>query len=322
MSNHTATHILHAALRGLVSDGIFQAGSLVSPEKLRFDFSFGGPLSDEQLKAVEAEVNRVVREGHEVVIHQDVPRDRAVGELGAMAIFGEKYGEHVRVVQIPGESVELCGGTHVKNTKDIALFRITSEAGVAAGIRRIEAVTNAGAVALYEEERQRLGELTRTLKSDGAHVIERAKSLLDERAELERQVQRLSQRLAFLEAGELVANASAVGGVRVIARQLKVDTLDQLMAYADTLREKLGTDGVALLGAELDGKASLVCVVVDATFKAKKLKAGDLINVVATHVEGKGGGRPTLAKAGGPLVSGLPGAISAFEDAVRSALTP
>jgi alanyl-tRNA synthetase len=319
MSNHTATHLLHAALRGLVSDGIFQAGSLVNAEKLRFDFSYGGPIDDERLYAVESEVNRVIREGHEVIIHKDVPRDEAVSELGAMAIFGEKYGDHVRVVQIPGESVELCGGTHVRNTRDIGLFRITSEAGVAAGIRRIEAVTDAGALALYEQDRSRVQDLARVLKSDPTHVIERARALLDERAELDRQVQRLSQRLAMLEAGELVANAAVVGGVKIIAQRLKVDTAEQLMAYADQLREKLD-EGAVLLGAELDGKVSLVCVVTDAAFKARKIKAGDLINAVAVHVDGKGGGRPTLAKAGGSNVAGLDAALGAFEGAITQAL--
>jgi alanyl-tRNA synthetase len=319
MSNHTATHLLHAALRRLVSDSIFQAGSLVNPEKLRFDFSYGGPLSAEQIAAVEADVNRVIRLSAPVVIHQDVPRERAVGELGAMAIFGEKYGETVRVVEVPGESVELCGGTHVGNTREIALFRVTSEAGVAAGIRRIEAVTNEGALALYEQDRARVAALAQTLKSDSAHVLERAKSLLEERVELERQVQRLSQRLALLEASELVASAQAVGGVKVIARQLKVDTREQLMAYADQLRDRLA-DGVVLLGAELDGKAALVCVVTEPVFKAYKLKAGDLINQVAVHVEGRGGGRPTLAQAGGTRVEGLSAAIGAFEGAVKQAL--
>lgn len=320
-SNHTATHLLHAALRDEVASSIFQAGSLVAPDKLRFDFSYGQPLTEEETQRIEARVNRLIRQRLPVVCHQDIERDRAVEEMGAMAIFGEKYGDTVRVVQIPGESVELCGGLHVQNTADISLFRITSESGVAAGIRRIEAVTEDGAYAAFLEDRRKLDEVTRLLKSDVSHVIDRARALVEERSELEKQVDKLSQKLAHAGSAQLVEDAQELQGIKLIADQVKVDTRDQLLAYADGLREKLGErEGVVLLGAEIEGKAALVCVVTDAAVKNRGLKAGQLINAVSNHVEGRGGGRPTLAQAGGTNPAGLGQAVAAFAGAVEAAL--
>ncbi|MFU8804257.1 MAG: DHHA1 domain-containing protein, partial [Bradymonadaceae bacterium] len=320
-ANHTATHLLHAALRDEVADSIFQAGSLVAPDKLRFDFSYGQPLSDDQVQRIEARVNRLIRERLPVVCHTNVARERAVDEMGAMAIFGEKYGDTVRVVQVPGESVELCGGIHVGNTGDISLFRVTSESGVAAGIRRIEAVSEQGAYATFLEDRQRLKEVSRVLKSDTTNIIDRAKALVEERTELERQVDSLSQKLAHSGSSKLAENAVDIQGIKVIADLVKVDTRDQLLAYADGLREKLGeSEGAVLLGAEIDEKAALVCVVTDAAVKGRGLKAGRLINVVSSHVEGRGGGRPTLAQAGGTNPAGLSQAVAAFQAAVEEAL--
>ena len=319
MCNHTATHLLHAALRDEVSDGIFQAGSLVSPQKLRFDFSLDRPVTGEEIARIEARVNRQIREGHPVQIHVDVERQHAIDELGAMAIFGEKYGDRVRVIEIPGESVELCGGTHVANTKDIALFRITSETGVSAGVRRVEAITQQAAFEAFLLDRARVDAVAAALKTDADHLEQRAQSLLDERQDLERQVQRLNQRLAVLESRGLVDDAADIQGVKVLAKTISADTRDQLLAYADRLRESLD-EAAILLGAEIDGKAALLCMVTDAAFKNKGIKAGALINAVASHVDGRGGGRPTLAQAGGANPAGLPAAIAAFEDAVRATL--
>lgn len=318
-SNHTATHLLHAALRNIVSEQIFQSGSLVAPDRLRFDFSHGEPLSDEELEAVEKRVNEQIREAHPVVAHFDVDRDRAVNEMGAMAIFGEKYGDSVRVIEIPGESVELCGGTHVQNTAEINLFRITSETGVAAGIRRIEAVTNETAFRHVQQDRDTLRALARTLKTDTRSLEERLEGLLEERQELERQVQKLSQRLAKADSADLVSDAIDVDGVKVIAQKISADTRDQMLKYADSLREKLD-EGVVLLGAEIDGKAALLCLVTESAFKNRKLKAGDLINQAAEFVDGRGGGRPTLAQAGGTNVDGLGASVEQFESIVRNSL--
>ncbi len=320
MSNHTATHLLHAALRDIVSDQIFQAGSLVSPDKLRFDFSHGQALTREQIIQIEDRVNSQIRHGHKVTTHEDVERDVAIEELGAMAIFGEKYDDHVRVVEIPGQSVELCGGTHVKNTSDINLFKITHESGVAAGIRRIEAVTNEAAYESYKLESGMLEEVNRILKSENHNLLERAKNIVEERAQLERQVKQLAQQLAQLRSADLVKDAQEVQGVKIIAELIKVDDRDQMLAYADKLREKLDK-AMVLLGAELDGKPALLCMVTDPVFKEHKIKAGALINQAATHVNGKGGGRPTLAQAGGSLVEGLPKAIASFEEIAKSALS-
>ena len=320
MSNHTATHLLHAALRELISDTIFQSGSLVSAQKLRFDFSWGQPLTSEQLRQLEDRVNAQVRAGIPVAIHEDVAREHAVDELGAMAIFGEKYGETVRVVQIERDSVELCGGTHVQNTRDITLFRITSEASVAAGIRRIEAVTQEAAYHSFQQDRELLGSVARHIKANPHNVLDRASSLVEERTELERKVRQLSQKLATLRAGELVEEAIEIDGVKVIAQKINVDSRDQLLAYADKLREKM-SEGVVLLGAELDGKAALICAVSESLFKKRKIKAGDLINAVAVHVDGRGGGRPTLAQAGGTNPAGIQEAVDSFEQVVRDALS-
>ena len=237
-----------------------------------------------------------------------------------MAIFGEKYGDVVRVVEIPGESVELCGGTHVANTADIGLFRIVSESGVAAGIRRIEALASAPAFAAYQEDRARLEQAARALKSAPHAVAERAQAVLDERAELERQLQRLQQRLATLEAAQIVTDAQEIKGVKVIAQRVQVEQREQLLAYADSLRDRMSV-GVVLLGAELEGKAALICLVTEEAVKAHKLRAGDLINDVASHIGGRGGGRPTLAQAGGAEVAGLDEAIAAFASAVHARLS-
>lgn len=318
-ANHTATHLLHAALRNLVSDQIFQSGSLVSDRKLRFDFSHSKPLTSEEVSTVEARVNEQIRAAHPVVAHVDIDRDRAVEQMGAMAIFGEKYGDRVRVIEVPGESVELCGGTHVDSTSDINVFRIVSETGVAAGIRRIEAVTNVTALETFQNDRRTLESLAQTLKTDLGSVEDRVGNLLEERQELERRVQKLSQQLANAGSDELVEDAVEIDGVRVIAKALNVETRDQMLKFADSLRGQLD-EAVVLLGAPIDGKAALLCMVTDTAFKSRGLKAGDLINSAASHVDGRGGGRPTLAQAGGSNVDGIGAAVAAFESIVRESL--
>ena len=320
--NHTATHLLHAALREEISDSIFQAGSLVAPDRLRFDFRHGSAVSADELRLLEDRVNERIRQRMPVEIATDVARETAVDEMGAMAIFGEKYGDTVRVVQIPGESVELCGGTHVENTGDIGAFRITSESSVGAGIRRIEAVTEERAFESFQQDRQHLEELAKLLKTDTSNLQDRIRAVLDERRDLERQVDSLSQKLADQGASEMLDDAPSVNGITVIARVLDVGDRDQLLAYADKLRDQLGeSEAAILLGARIDDKAALACLLTDAAFKSHQFRAGDLINAVAGHVDGRGGGRPTLAQAGGSNPDGLPAAIEAFEEAVREAIT-
>ena len=319
-SNHTATHLLHEALHEIVSPEAFQAGSLVAPDRLRFDFSHGSPVDQAQLDAIEARVNRFIAEGHPVVTHDNVDRDTAVGEMGATAIFGEKYGDKVRVVQIADSpSVELCGGAHVANTREIGLFRITSESGVAAGIRRIEALSNAGALEAYNRDRALVAELAGALKTSPAHLVDRIASLTEERAELERRVDQLAQKLAAQDSGRIVDDAEDVDGLKVIAKRIDVQTRDEMLNYADSLREKLG-EGVVLLAAAIDDKPALLCLVTDGAFKNRGLKAGDLINEAAAHVDGRGGGRPTLAQAGGSNLDGIAAAVDGFSAIVRAAL--
>ncbi len=320
--NHTATHLLHAALREEVSDSIFQAGSLVAPDRLRFDFRHGSAVSKDELRRLEQRVNERIRQRLPVEIATDVERDTAVEEMGAMAIFGEKYGDKVRVVQIPDESVELCGGTHVENTGAIGVFRITSESSVGAGIRRIEAVTEEEALQTFQQDREVLERVAGLLKSDVSNLEDRLQSVLDERRELERQVDSLSQKLADQGASKMLDDAASVDGVTIIARVLDVGDRDQMLAYADKLRDQLGeTEAAILLGARVDEKAALACLLTDTAFETHRIKAGDLINAVAEFVDGRGGGRPTLAQAGGSNPDGLPAAIDAFEDAVREALS-
>jgi alanyl-tRNA synthetase len=323
-SNHTATHLLHYALRNLVSDSIFQSGSLVAPDRLRFDFSHEKPVSPEQLEEIERWVNEVIQKGVEITVHPNVERDHAVEDMGAMAIFGEKYGDRVRVIEIEDddidfESVELCGGTHVENTRDINVFRITRESSVAAGIRRIEAVTGREAYESFRQDSERLSETADILKTDPANLIDTARSKVDQIDELERQVDKLSQKLAHARSGALVDEAVDVDGVSVVAAQVDVATRDQLLTFADRLREQLDS-GAALLGAEIDGSAALVALVTDDLVDSRGLKAGDLVGASAEHVGGGGGGRPTLAQAGGPDADGISAAIEAFEDLVRETL--
>jgi alanyl-tRNA synthetase len=315
--NHTATHLLHAALHRFVSEKAFQAGSLVAPERLRFDFSHDRPLSDDQLASIEAYVNAAVRADYPVVTRVDVPLADAES-MGAMMIFGEKYGEKVRVVDIAGSgSVELCGGTHVKQTSEIAYFRVVSEGGVAAGVRRIEAVTNERAFAQADADRATLEALADSLKTVPAQLPDRVAKLLEQAAELEKKVADLTRAAAKSTAAELLDAAVDVGGVRAVAARVDVLSRDALLTIADHLREKLGGDAVALLGAELDGKPALLALATDGAV-ARGLKAGDLVNEAAALCGGKGGGKPTLAQAGGTDVGGLDAAVGGFVERVRA----
>ena len=320
--NHTATHLLHAALRKEVSDSIFQAGSLVAPDRLRFDFQHGEALCDDELRTIENRVNEHIRDRRPVVVETDVDRDVAVDEMGAVAIFGEKYGDRVRVVDIPGESTELCGGTHVGNTGDIGVFRITSESSVGSGIRRVEAVTEEVAFDAFQRDRAMLEDVAEMVKSDTNNLKDRLASVLDEKRELERQVDSLSQKLADQGASEMLDDAEDVDGITVIAEIVDVADRDQMLDYADKLRNQIGdVEGAVLLGADLDGKAALACLLTDEVVESRGVQAGDLINDVAEHVDGRGGGRPTLAQAGGSKPDGLGNAAEAFAEAVKKAIS-
>ncbi|MCB9531088.1 MAG: alanine--tRNA ligase [Myxococcales bacterium] len=312
--NHTATHLLHAALHKFVSETAFQAGSHVSAERLRFDFSHDQPVATDKLRAIEAWVNSRIRENAPIKTHLNVRLEDAE-RMGAMMIFGEKYGAEVRVIEVPGTSTELCGGTHVRETNDIAYLRIVSESGVAAGVRRIEAVTNERAFEHAEAERARIAEIADLLRAPVGAIEEKIQRLLTENRELERRVEALTVAQAGGVAAELVAAARSVGGFALVAARSSASTRSELLAIADALRDRLTGPAVALLVGAIDDKPALIAIATDAAV-AKGANAGRLVAVAAAEVGGKGGGKPTLAQAGGQDVGGIERALGAFTAAV------
>ena len=304
--NHTATHLLHAALHEVLGDAAQQAGSLVEPDRLRFDFSWDGPVSFDELQEVERLVNaEIVR--NRPLEETVMPIDRA-RELGAMALFGEKYGDNVRVVTVGdgGFSRELCGGCHVRRTGDIGLCSITGERGVAAGVRRIEAVTGRGAVELVQERTRLANDLAGRYQTS----FEQLPDLLEKRdrqlSELEHEVKTLKHKLASGDAG-VEEIRQEVEGVVVLARRAPEMSPAELRNLADTMRQKLGS-GVVVLGMESGGKATLLAAVTDDV--TDRVRAGDLVRELATIVGGRGGGKPNLAQAGGPDVDKLDEALA------------
>lgn len=318
-ANHTATHLLHAALHQHVSKDAFQAGSLVSPDRLRFDFSYDQPVNSEQIAAIEATVNQNIRKAIPLKIHQDVALADAE-KMGAMMIFGEKYGDRVRMIDVPNTSLELCGGTHVQNTADIAWFRITSETGVAAGIRRIEAVTNQGAFALAEQERATLAALSKTLHVPNDQIVGRVDKLIQDKKGLQHQLDEAAHREAKIVADKLVNASTQIGEVQVVTGIVRASNRDALLHIADLVRDRLQDRGAALLAAIIDEKPALLSLVTEAANKVDKLHAGKLVNVAAQAVDGKGGGRPTLAQAGGNNAQALPQSLDAFVTAITEQL--
>jgi len=307
--NHTGTHLLHAALRRVLGRHVTQAGSLVAPDRLRFDFTHPSQVRDPEIQEIEDLVNEKVRETL-VVDPFYTELDEAL-RIGALALFGEKYGRRVRVVRIADFSVELCGGTHLDHTGQIGLFKIVDEGAVAAGVRRVEALTGTSALRHVGHEEQALRETADLLSVPPREVPRRVARLLEEARALEKQLQALEGRLAHVRAAELVAKAREVSGVAVIAARL--DGLDQeaLRAVVDSIRERLGS-GVICLGGVVDGKVALVSAVTrDLT---GRFHAGRLIQEVARDVGGGGGGRPELAQAGGKDPAGLDQALRGVYD--------
>ena len=302
--NHTATHLLQAALREVLGDHVKQAGSLVAPDRLRFDFTHFSPLTAEELRRVEDLVNGYIMQNDDV--HA---REMAIGEAmesGATALFGEKYGDRVRVVRVGGVSSELCGGTHVHAAGDIGFFKIIAETGIAAGVRRIEAQTGGGALAFVRQLEEEQRKISALVKAEGGNPVEKVERLLARQKELQREIETLQARLNAATSGDLLAGTREVNGVKVLA--VKADAADPkaLRELADTLRDKFGA-GILVLGSEIDGKAALlVAVSRDLT---GRYQAGDLIKKLAPIVGGSGGGRPELAQAGGSDPSRLAAAL-------------
>lgn len=316
--NHSATHLLHAALRDQLGEHVQQKGSLVDSQRLRFDFSNPEPVSSEQLKAIEQQVNAQVRANTDVTTRL-MNMDDAVS-AGAMALFGEKYGDEVRVLSMGEDdfSVELCGGTHVARTGDIGLMRITAESGVAAGIRRIEAVTGSAALEQIDALDAQLAEVCEVVKGNSENVASKVASLRSENRELEKEISRLKQKLAASAGGDLTADAVDVAGVKVLAANVDGADAKSLRDTLDQCKNKLGS-AVILLAAVNDDKIALTAgVTKDLT---DRVKAGDLMKEFATRLGGKGGGRPDMAQGGGSDVAALADTLGAVPDWVASQLS-
>ncbi len=318
MLNHSATHLMHAALRQLLGEHVTQKGSLVNQDYLRFDFSHNQAVTDDELEAIESLVNEQIRQNSEVGM-QEMGIEEAKAK-GAMALFGEKYGDEVRVITM-GESddasfsVELCGGTHVSRTGDIGLFKIIQESGIAAGVRRIEAVTGLRALEVTNAQQERLGKIARLLKSDHANIEQKVEQLQKQNRELEKQIEQLKAKLTSSTGNDLTSQVIEVNGVKVLVAAIDGLNSKDLRDTCDQLKNKLGS-GVILLAASAEGKVSLVAGVTKDLLD--KVKAGELVNMVAKHIGGKGGGRPDMAMAGGTQPENLDLALASVEPYLKT----
>ncbi|MDY6983867.1 MAG: alanine--tRNA ligase, partial [Pseudomonadota bacterium] len=322
MLNHSATHLMHAALRQVLGEHVSQKGSLVHPDYLRFDFAHNKALTADEIEQIENIVNAQILANHDVR-KQTMPIDDA-RKLGAMALFGEKYGDVVRVVSMGGAqsadqmfSIELCGGTHVQRTGDIGLFRITQESGIAAGVRRIEAVTGRKALERSREQDKRLQNLAALVKASPDAVIDKVQQLVAANRALEKELQQLKAKAAAAAGADLAAQAQTVNGIKVLATEVQGIESKALRDTAEQLRNKLGS-AVVVLAVNEGGKVSLVVAV--SKDLTDRIKAGELVGKLAAHVGGKGGGRPDMAMAGGTNPAGLEQALAAVNPAVSASL--
>jgi alanyl-tRNA synthetase len=306
--NHSATHLMHAALRKVLGSHVQQKGSLVDPDKTRFDFAHNKPMSHDEIRTVEMLVNEQIRANHAVTAR--IMKHDAAIKAGAMALFGEKYGEEVRVLGMGDFSTELCGGTHVSRTGDIGFFKIVSEGGVAAGVRRIEAVTGPGALRFVQELDARVAEVAGALKAQPAELSQKIAQIIDNVKSLEKELAKLKGKLASSQGDDLVGQAIDVKGIQVLAAVLEGADVKTLRETLDKLKDKLKTAAIVLAAVD-GGKVSLIAgVTADAM---TKVKAGELVNFVAQQVGGKGGGRADMAQAGGTQPENLPAALAAVQ---------
>jgi alanyl-tRNA synthetase len=315
MHNHSATHLMHSALRQVLGTHVLQKGSLVDEFKTRFDFSHPQPVTQEQIREVENLVNREIRR-NEPAEARIMKYDEAI-KSGAMALFGEKYGDEVRVMRMGDFSTELCGGTHVKRTGDIGFFKIVSESGVAAGVRRIEAVTGEGALEYVQQQEARMQEAAAALKAQPQELTAKINQIIENVRALEKELSRLKSRLASSQGDELINQAVEVKGVKVLAAMLEGADAKALRETVDMLKDKLKSC-VVVLGSTEGGKVTLIAGVTQDLIS--KIKAGDLVNHVAQQVGGKGGGRADMAQAGGTEPGKLPQALVGVKDWVAQKL--
>src|SRR6266700_4100119 len=314
MRNHSATHLMHKALREVLGPHVQQKGSLVDAEKTRFDFSHDKPMTDEQIRRVEAMVNAEILR-NEATSARIMKFDDAV-KGGAMALFGEKYGDEVRVLDI-GSSRELCGGTHVARTGDIGFFKITSQGGVAAGVRRVEATTGEAALAWVQQQEATLAQAAQALKAQPQELTQKIAQVLDNVRSLEKELARLKSKVATSHGEDLAAQAVEVKGIKVLAATLDGADAKTLRETLDKLKDKLKSAAIVLGSTEGDKVSLIAGVTPDFT---ARLKAGELVNFVAQQVGGKGGGRPDMAQAGGNDASKLAGALQSVKGWVEQRL--
>ena len=313
--NHSATHLMHAALRQVLGTHVSQKGSLVNDKVLRFDFSHNEAMKPEEIRAVEDLVNAQIRRN--LPIETNIMDLEAAKAKGAMALFGEKYDERVRVLSMGDFSTELCGGTHASRTGDIGLFRIISESGTAAGVRRIEAVTGEGAITTVHADSDRLSEVAHLLKGDSNNLADKVRSVLERTRQLEKELQQLNEQAAAQESANLSSKAIDVNGVKLLVSELSGVEPKMLRTMVDDLKNQLGST-IIVLATVAEGKVSLIAgVSKDVT---DRVKAGELIGMVAQQVGGKGGGRPDMAQAGGTDAAALPAALASVKGWVSAKL--
>ena len=313
--NHSATHLLHAALREVLGTHVQQKGSLVAPDRLRFDFSHFQPMTSAELAEIERRVNAEIRANNAAEVHHMGMQEAL--DFGAMALFGEKYGENVRVLKMGDYSTELCGGTHVGRTGDIGLFKLVGESGVSAGVRRIEAVTGQGALDYVADEERRLSEAASLLGGNTGDVVEKIRAMADRQKKLERELESLKAKAASSATSDLGSAAVDVGGIRVLASRLEGFDAKALRDAVDRLKQQLG-DTVIVLAGTADGKAALVAGVNGAA--TGRVKAGELLSHIAGQIGGKGGGRPDLAQGGGEDGPALATALNGVPEWVQQRL--
>ena len=313
--NHSATHLMHAALRQVLGTHVAQKGSLVNDKALRFDFSHFEAMKPEEIRAVEDLVNAQIRRN--LAIETNIMDIDAARASGAMALFGEKYDDRVRVLRMGDFSTELCGGTHAARTGDIGLFRITSESGTAAGVRRIEAVTGEGAMAILHAQSDQLNDIAQLLKGDSHNLGEKVRAALERTRQLEKELQQLKEQAAAQESANLSSKAEEINGVNLLVSELTGVEPKMLRTMVDDLKNQLGST-IVVLATVADGKVSLIAgVSKDVT---DRVKAGELVGMVAQQVGGKGGGRPDMAQAGGTDASALPAALASVKGWVSAKL--